>query len=82
MLREKAKTPAHVDGYLEMALATEEADGDYVTGSAINISPPSTDLPTRSVLMHTYYLLCQPHPHNSNQPRPHIGCRVNGYGPH
>ena len=28
MLREKAKTPAHGDGYLEMELATQEADGD------------------------------------------------------
>ena len=35
MLREKAKTPAHVDhGYLEMALATQEADRDDVPGSA------------------------------------------------
>ena len=48
MLREKAKTPAHVDGYLEMALATQEADGDDVSESAKS-SPNlciSTDLST------------------------------------
>ena len=48
MLREKAKTPAHGDGYLEMALATKEADGDDVSESAKS-SPNhciSTDLST------------------------------------
>ena len=48
MLREKAKTPAHGDGYIEMALATKEADGDVVPGSAKS-SPNlciSTDLST------------------------------------
>ena len=36
---------------------------------AINISNPSTDLPARSVTMHT----CSP-AHNCSQPRPHLGC--------